>query len=212
MPYPTEHAARIRDPGLFIPESFRSKDLKDGVRIILGKLKTGGSNMVTQAYRFSIENFTPEQARQWLKDNKVAFKKFEPAKEEVKTNENMDNELKHVGVLGMRWGVRRSRSGSGSSRRAKRSRTESADYKAVKKIRKKHHSELSDDELKKVTKRLELEKRYKDLNPDTVTRGKRSVDSTFATIGKMSAAVASATGLILAGKKIYDFASGRMRG
>lgn len=102
MPYPNEHAARIRDPGLFIPSSFRTKNLKDGVRIIIGKLKTGGENTVTQAYRFSKDKFTPEEVRQWLKDNNVAFIKFEEASEE-----NMDNELKHYGKLGMRWGSRK---------------------------------------------------------------------------------------------------------
>src|SRR5512135_1862450 len=104
MPYPNEHAARIRDPGSFIPSSFRSKNLKGGVRIILGKLKLGGDSMVIQAYRFSVDDFTPEEARRWLKDNKVSFIKFEPAKEE---SMNDKNELQHVGILGMRWGVRK---------------------------------------------------------------------------------------------------------
>jgi hypothetical protein len=81
MPYPTEHAARVRDPGSFIEGSFRSKAIgTEGVRIITGKLKGGDGAMVTQAYRFPVSKFTPEQARKWLKDNNVKFISFEAAK------------------------------------------------------------------------------------------------------------------------------------
>ena len=56
----------------------RSKDISDGVRIIIGK-KPGSASMVTQAYRFDKDKFTPAQARKWLKDNNVEFMTFEPA-------------------------------------------------------------------------------------------------------------------------------------
>lgn len=78
MPYPNEHAARVRDPDDFETGSMRSKDLKDGVRIILGKLK-GETAMTVQAYRFDKTKFTPEQAKKWLKDNDVKSISFEPA-------------------------------------------------------------------------------------------------------------------------------------
>lgn len=80
MPYPNEHAARVRDPDDFETGSMRSKDLKDGVRLILGKLK-GETAMTVQAYRFDKTKFTPEQAKKWLKDNDVKSISFEPASE-----------------------------------------------------------------------------------------------------------------------------------
>jgi len=105
MPYLNEHAARVRNPASFEPDSFRSKELKDGVRLILGKLKNGNGSMTVQAYRFPVDNFTVEQARKWLEDNKVKFIKFEPSSEIGESMNN--NDLKHYGILGMRWGVRR---------------------------------------------------------------------------------------------------------
>lgn len=85
IPYPNEHAARVADPDSFDPKSMRSKDIGDGVRIIIGK-KPGSASMVTQAYRFDKDKFTPAQARAWLKDHDVEFMTFEPtepAKESI---------------------------------------------------------------------------------------------------------------------------------
>ena len=79
MPYPNEHAARVRDPGDFRPDSFRNKAIgSEGVRIIMGKLK-GESKMIVQAYRFPKDKFTVAQAKKWLKDNDVKYISFEPA-------------------------------------------------------------------------------------------------------------------------------------
>jgi hypothetical protein len=78
IPYPNEHAARVADPDSFDPQSMRSKDLGDGVRIIIGK-KPGSASMVTQAYRFDKDQFTAAQARAWLKDHDIKFMDFEPA-------------------------------------------------------------------------------------------------------------------------------------
>ena len=80
-PLPNEHSARIRDPGDFQPDSFRRKELpKGGVSMILGRLK-GETTMTVQAYRFPKDQYTPVEAKQWLKDNDVGDYTFEPAKE-----------------------------------------------------------------------------------------------------------------------------------
>lgn len=63
----------------------------------------------------------------------------------------MNNELMHYGILGMKWG------------RRKASHQTSDDYSSVKKLRKKHYSEMSNDELQKVNERLQLEANYKKL-------------------------------------------------
>lgn len=141
MPYPNEHSARVKDPGGFDPTSFRSKDLKGGIRIIIGKLK-GEDSMVTQAYRFPVDQFTVEEAKKWLKDHNISYLKFEPAQNES------DEKIVHTGVMGMRWGKRQARSVS-------------SDHKTYSNIRKKKIKDMTDDDLRKVAKRIQLTKEYK---------------------------------------------------
>jgi len=77
-PYPNEHAARLRNPGDFKKESFRSHQLKKGLRRIAGRLKSN-NKWETQAYRFHKDSFTVSEAKEWLRKNKVKYIKFEPA-------------------------------------------------------------------------------------------------------------------------------------
>jgi hypothetical protein len=81
MPYPLEHAARVRNPDEFLKgkDDWGSKDLTDGIRIIIGRLKTTGK-WVTQTYRFDAKKFTIDEAKKLLKDHKVTYISFEPAK------------------------------------------------------------------------------------------------------------------------------------
>lgn len=80
MPFPHEHAARIRNPGDFQPGSFRRSNGKFGPGIdpIFGRLKSTGK-MEIQTIRFSAERFTAEQARAWLKRNGYRPIEFEEA-------------------------------------------------------------------------------------------------------------------------------------
>ena len=75
-PYPTEHAARLRDPGQY--DEFRRENNAggEGVDFIYG-IKDGESEL--QAIRFSIEQFTAEQARQWLAEHDHTAIEFEEA-------------------------------------------------------------------------------------------------------------------------------------
>lgn len=73
-------------------------------------------------------------------------------------------DLKHVGVLGMKWGIRKR--GPASS-----------DHSKAREVRKKHVSELSNDELKTVINRMQLEKQYKDLSAASVSKGSKIVQS-----------------------------------
>lgn len=58
--------------------------------------------------------------------------------------------LEHYGVKGMKWGIRKDR----------KSRSRSAESAEVQRLRGKKAFELSDDDLRKVSSRIELEKRY----------------------------------------------------
>ena len=95
MPYPNEHAARVRDPDDFQDGTFRRKRLpkskggKGGVSIIIGKLK-GKTAMIVQAYRFPKDLYTVAEAKAWLKENNVKYILFEPASGDIK-NKNMQN-------------------------------------------------------------------------------------------------------------------------
>jgi len=218
MPYPTEHAARVRDPDSFEPNSFRSKELKDGVRLILGKLKNGNGSMVVQAYRFPIDNFTAEQAKQWLEDNKIKYVKFEPAKSVSETGGIMNNKIEHTGVKGMRWGqrhpvlpdgTRRGIRGETAGKYLKKKDTASStkkhseDAKAIAEIKKKKIHEMSNEEIAKVTKRMDLEKRYKDLNPSKAAKGKKAAKGILSTIGTVAGTAGSIAALAGIGATLY---------
>jgi hypothetical protein len=60
------------------------------------------------------------------------------------------NTLIHAGKKGMKWGVRKDRS---------------IDYTSSRTIGSKIPSKLSNEELKKVITRMQLERQYKDINP-----------------------------------------------
>jgi len=86
MPYPNEHAARLRDPDQY-DEFRRENDAGgDGIDFIYG-IKDGTSEL--QAIRFDSEIFSVDEARQWLDDNDFEPILFEPA-------ENVDTDARGV--------------------------------------------------------------------------------------------------------------------
>jgi len=93
MPYPNEHAARIRPPGAF-KNIVQLKKLSNGIRILGGSLKDGGKTE-TQAYRFPVSKFTAKEAKQWLKDHDIKYTSFEAASDssEASTEISMENKL-----------------------------------------------------------------------------------------------------------------------
>lgn len=98
------------------------------------------------------------------------------------------SELSHYGIPGMKWGRRRS---SGSA-------------KSPSPSKKKQSPKMSDDELRKVVTRMQLEKQYSQLKKESVTSGKNYIQK-LAKAGATAAAVTT-TGITLYNnsKKIRD--------
>ena len=94
------------------------------------------------------------------------FKKLKALTDEYDDSELRVHQgtMKHYGVLGMKWGVRKSR-------------TRSSDSSTVQALKKKKTYELTNEELKTITKRLQLEQQYRQLNPTSLDKGKKLVGS-----------------------------------
>ena len=86
----------------------------------------------------------------------------------------MGDELVHYGIKGMRWGVRRTEVQLARARGQRvASATKATDTKKKSTSAKRKISDMSDEELDRAVRRLQLEKRYRELNPEKVSAGKR---------------------------------------
>ena len=96
------------------------------------------------------------------------------------------NYLQHYGVFGMRWGVRKSKSGSsGFGKKSKKSKlTVDPSYKKA--HAKKKLKYMSDNDLREINIRLNAERQYKDLTR-TKNKGKAAVDAFVSTAGTIAA-------------------------
>jgi len=79
MPYPNEHACRIREPSDFEKGSFRR--IKQGrLSVIIGRLK-GKATTTTQAFRYPKTSYTVEAARTHCKKQGGRFEAAEKTQE-----------------------------------------------------------------------------------------------------------------------------------
>ena len=106
---------------------------------------------------------------------------------QLSPNSNQSPELYHFGVKGMRWGVRKaSPSGSGT-----KSYKSSRDYNAANRLRRKAKGSgtksLTNKEMKMLNTRLELEKKYNQLNPSSLEKGRKVLSTTVSVVGGVTA-------------------------
>ena len=93
-----------------------------------------------------------------------------------------ENYLSHHGILGQRWGVRRFQNPDGTLTDAGKKRAIKQDRKRAAKDR----SILSDEELDTRIKRLEKEKRLRELTEQEIGRGKKFANDTLQNTGKQA--------------------------
>lgn len=141
----------------------------------------------------------------------------------------MEEELKHYGIKGMKWGVRRFQNSDGSLTTEGRKRYSSEDYKSaqkkvekgkvmvdgVKKTRvkaaeKQHEkkikddlSKMSDQELRDIVNRLNMEERYTQVMKSRgVEAGKNRVDKILEYAGTALTIGSSALSIMIAIKEL----------
>ena len=130
--------------------------------------------------------------------------------------ENWDDSdsLVHYGVKGMKWGVRRyqNKDGSYTSAGKKRRKQYSSDYKETASLRKKSYKELSNEQLQKLNKRMNLESEYRRLNPQGIEKGKKVVRDVISTAGLIGGVYAIAKSpYVNAGKNLVNILRTRNR-
>jgi len=105
------------------------------------------------------------------------------------TNEDF---IKHVGVLGMKWGRRKSSSGG------------SSDHITVSSLRKKRLQDMSNDDLKKLTSRMELERKYRDLRSADASKARKWLSGTLSSAGSQVASKYVASALEKGGLSLFE--------
>jgi hypothetical protein len=86
-----------------------------------------------------------------------------------------NNELYHYGVLGMKWGVRRSKAQLDRIGRKATKNGWSDDAKTAAEIKTKNVKQMSNSELKKLNERIRLEREYSNLTTRQKSAGEKFV-------------------------------------
>ena len=121
----------------------------------------------------------------------------------------MNNEIYHYGVPGMKWGVRRSQNALGRIDKKSKKNDWSEDATTAAKIKTKKVSQMTNDELRKLNNRRNLEQENAKLARNS-SKGRSAVKTFIATAGTLTAVSAAVAAYAKYGKKIYK-AAGKIK-
>ena len=113
----------------------------------------------------------------------------------------MENELYHYGVKGMKWGIRRTPAQLGHKKNNK-TRGWSKDAKRANAIKKKSVKQMSNQELRELNKRMQLEREYNQLNPSSIQRGLKVAGTVVGAMGTAAALYNNSKNLINIGREV----------
>ena len=131
-----------------------------------------------------------------------------PALKKLAHSIDVANFLEHYGTKGQKWGIRNARARITSG---KKSVPQSEDSKTARKLQSRPPHSLSNEELKKLNERLNLEQNASRLNPSKISKGKKHAQTVLATVGVGVALLNTPPGkaLINAGRKAVIMTTGR---
>jgi hypothetical protein len=125
-----------------------------------------------------------------------------------------DHSLVHYGIRGQKWGLRRFQNADGTRTRAGKKRhgdapeavkekqkQRSEDHTQSRVNKKKGIDSLSNDELRKLNERLQLEEAYKRLTPEKIAKGENWLKDAIVAAGKDTVKDV-AKGVMLGGAKL----------
>lgn len=108
--------------------------------------------------------------------------------------------LAHHGILGMKWGVRRSEAQLARARGHSSKPSDDKNEVAARKVAVKNRRTMSDSDLKKRIERLKLEREFKNLTEDDIAPGRKYVSEILSASGKKALIVAASGAMTYAVK------------